>query len=404
MTHGSIRLGRVFGIPLEVHWSTLLLAVGAVALLADVFGRIQADASRGAILAAATVTAVFMIISVLAHEIGHGLTALNHGVPVEHIGLSAVGGSTLMHPGPGSPGVQARVAAAGPAVTFAIALGAGALAVVVDQIGAPRLVASGAAMLATVNLAMGLFNMIPVAPLDGGRIVGAALWRRQGNRWAAGLTMARVGLSAGVLGTVLALGAALRAVSTGADAQVLVTLLVVAVSCGVVALVARSEIAASVMAGRMATTTAATIAVPLGPAMGEATTLQDLDRWQPRAGVVHPVIRWGPDPVGYLATPAAPTVSGPARAWTRVGEVMRPADATEWISPTISVQDLLDQPGARQPIIRLLAGVEGEPAAAVTDTQLQSLLAPVDLWGRPRPAGPQAASRPAPPVGSGRFG
>ncbi|MFV0523065.1 MAG: site-2 protease family protein [Acidimicrobiales bacterium] len=404
MTHGSIRLGRVVGIPLEIHWSTLLLAAGAIALLADVFARIQPAAADSTVMVMAVMTALLLILSVLAHEVGHGLTALNHGVPVESIGLSALGGSTQMHPGPATPGVQARVAAAGPLVTFAIAVGTGALAVVADQIGAPRLVASGAAMLATVNLTMGLFNLLPVAPLDGGRIVSAVVWRRRGDRWAAGLAMARIGLVAGTLGALLTLGAAVWAISTEADTQVLVTLLLVLMSSAVVALAARAEIAASVMAQRMTTTTAREIAAPLGPAIGEGTTLHDLDRWQPEPGVVHGVIRWGPDPVGYLATPVAPGVTGTARAWTKVGEVMRPVDAVEWVSPTSTVQDLLDQPGARQPIIRLLAGVEGEPAAAITDTQLQALLQPVDLWGRPRPSRPDPPAKPAPPVGSGRFG
>ena len=110
--------------------------------------------------------------SVLVHELGHALVARRLGVPTASIELHFFGGAAQITGMPKRPRDEIAIAAAGPAVSFALAgLGHGLAAVT----GLPLL-----SLLGWVNLALGAFNLLPVFPSDGGRILRAWLARRRG--------------------------------------------------------------------------------------------------------------------------------------------------------------------------------------------------------------------------------
>jgi len=153
----SYRVGTLFGFPIRVNLSFLLLLTVVFLWMGGLVG-----------LAVALMTAG----SVLLHELGHALMARHLGVPIAGIELHFFGGAAQMAGMPRSPNDEIAVAAAGPAVSFALAgLGYGLAAVT----GAPFL-----ALFGWVNLLLGAFNLLPAFPSDGGRILRAWLARRRG--------------------------------------------------------------------------------------------------------------------------------------------------------------------------------------------------------------------------------
>ena len=153
----SFRIGTLFGFPIRVHLSFLLL-------LAAVW--FWSGGLAGVLL-------VLIVAScVLLHELGHALLARHLGVPVAGIGLHIFGGAAQMVGLPRRPGDEIAIAAAGPAVSFALAgLGHGlALVTGVRLLG----------LFGWVNLVLAVFNLLPAFPSDGGRILRAWLARRRG--------------------------------------------------------------------------------------------------------------------------------------------------------------------------------------------------------------------------------
>ena len=149
------------------------------------------------------------VAGILAHEFGHALVARRRGVEVEEIDLWLLGGVSRMRGQPKTADDELAYAFAGPAVTAAIALVFG-LAWLLLPSTAPRAARALIVYEAEVNAAIFLFNLIPAFPLDGGRILRAALWRHTGDiHRERSETAARIGRAFGYLmigfGVVLAL-------------------------------------------------------------------------------------------------------------------------------------------------------------------------------------------------------
>jgi Zn-dependent protease len=145
----------------------------------------------------AVLTAVGFFGSILLHELGHAVVARRNGIGISSIQLWIFGGMARMDREADSPGVEARVALGGPAVTLAICVVCAALGIVLgswtefheaatfeSRIGAPAVPAMFD-WLASINLLLLLFNLIPAFPMDGGRVARAIVWRRSGDRNAA---------------------------------------------------------------------------------------------------------------------------------------------------------------------------------------------------------------------------
>lgn len=168
----SWKLGRLAGIDIRVH-ATLLLLVGWV-LFSQLVGGSGALAAAGAI---AFLVAVFG--SIVLHELGHALTARRFGIGTRDITLLPIGGVASLHRMPKAPKQELWIALAGPAVNFAIAavlfvwLSATGTWASLTALG----VASGpfAERLLVANVSLGLFNLIPAFPMDGGRVLRALL-------------------------------------------------------------------------------------------------------------------------------------------------------------------------------------------------------------------------------------
>lgn len=197
MTHG-FRLGRIAGVPLAVDWSVLVIAWLLAWGLAE--GALPAGApghSPATYWITGAIAAVVFFASLLAHELAHALVARRAGVAVERLTLWLFGGVASLGGEPATPGADFRIAAAGPATSLGLAAAFAVVAGALDGLGVAHLAVSVTGWLAATNLLLGVFNLLPGAPLDGGRILRAALWARRGDRVGAAVTAARAGAVVG---------------------------------------------------------------------------------------------------------------------------------------------------------------------------------------------------------------
>ncbi|WP_052270213.1 site-2 protease family protein [Streptomyces sp. MUSC 125] len=179
----TLSLGRIGGVRVGLHWSVLVIvALVTVALARGRFPEAHPGHSAFAYWALAVLTAVVFLVSLLAHELAHAVVARRNDVQVEGITLWMLGGAARLRGEAPSPAAELRIAGVGPltsllagAVLAAAALGLGALHV-------SGLVVEAVAWLAAINVLLAVFNALPAAPLDGGRLLRAYLWHRTGDR------------------------------------------------------------------------------------------------------------------------------------------------------------------------------------------------------------------------------
>ncbi len=168
---GSLRFARLFGIDIRVHWSFFVL------VLLVAWG---SDGVRQMVNWLVWIAAVFGC--VLVHEIAHCVLARRRGAVVKDILLLPIGGVSQMEKMPEAPADELSIAIAGPLTSLGLGLSAVVVGLVLrDRLWPPTLFAgSWFARLAWLNLLLAAFNMLPALPMDGGRVLRAALSRRRG--------------------------------------------------------------------------------------------------------------------------------------------------------------------------------------------------------------------------------
>ena len=192
---GAVLVGRMLGIPLRLHWSwSLTLTLVMVGLAVRYVPDQLPEASRPERWLYGFIATLGFFGSVLLHEVSHAITARRCGLQVTGMTLHAFGGLAHLEREPKSPGVDFLAAIVGPLTSVAIALGCWAAQGAGPAGSGPQAVLGD---LAAANWTVGLFNLVPGLPLDGGRLLRAALWAWRGDRpWAT--------RRAGQVGTVFA--------------------------------------------------------------------------------------------------------------------------------------------------------------------------------------------------------
>ncbi|TCJ20656.1 CBS domain-containing protein [Rubrobacter taiwanensis] len=183
---GSFKILRVFGIDVKIHWTFFLLFV-----FFGGWGYLQTGNVLGGVLMTALILVLFVF--VLLHEFGHALVALRQGIDVPDITLLPIGGLARLKTLPERPWDEVKIAIAGPAVNFALAALLYLPAYLLFGVSpltlpAPELLAEGRIhsaglilnYLGLMNIILGVFNMIPAFPMDGGRILRGLLATRFG--------------------------------------------------------------------------------------------------------------------------------------------------------------------------------------------------------------------------------
>jgi len=175
--NGAIRVGSLFGIPFYIHPSWFLV-LGLVTWsysggLAAQFPQL----SGGLALLLGLITALLLFASVVAHELGHSFVAIRQGIEVKSITLFIFGGLASLEKESKTPGGAFWVAIAGPLVSLLL-FSATAITLTTSLSGPLAAILN---LVASVNLALALFNLVPGLPLDGGNILKAIVWQVTGN-------------------------------------------------------------------------------------------------------------------------------------------------------------------------------------------------------------------------------
>jgi Zn-dependent protease/predicted transcriptional regulator len=187
----SILIGKIKGIPIQLHISWFLIAILiAWSLAGGYFPRAYPGWSQSTYWLVGAITAILFFTSVLLHELGHSIMALREKVPVKSITLFIFGGVAQISREPDSPGAEFRIAIAGPLVSLLLA---GAFSMLGKLPGMAATLAAPLVYLGTVNLILAAFNLIPGFPMDGGRVLRAALWKWRRDLRGATLWASRVG-------------------------------------------------------------------------------------------------------------------------------------------------------------------------------------------------------------------
>jgi Zn-dependent protease/CBS domain-containing protein len=191
MNRNTIPLGRILGIPIGLDLSWFLIFVLVTWTLAVSYFPAEFKGwSSSQYWIVGAITAIIFFVSVVLHELGHSVLALRYKIPVRSITLYVFGGIAQIEAEPPSAIAEFWIAIAGPIVSFVLA---GLFRLLEPAVGAMAPVLAIAQYLAYINGMLGLFNLIPGFPLDGGRVFRAIVWAITKNLRRATIIAANVG-------------------------------------------------------------------------------------------------------------------------------------------------------------------------------------------------------------------
>jgi Zn-dependent protease len=332
MSTGSLQLGHWFGIRVQVHWSVGLIALLLGASLGQAIGWIAGAFGVVAFLA-----------SILAHEFAHALTARRFDVETESIQLWALGGVARL--GRESPTAKAEgwIAAAGPIASMVVAVLCIGGWVLLDADASSGDLGAVLSWLGMINALLALFNLLPGAPLDGGRILKAVRWAIHGDRHRAAVEAGRAGVVLGWL--LIAVGAALVFQGQSGFWVLIVGLFILAN--------AKVEITAAQIGGRLAGTKVRDVTW-----FGVASAGLDMDAdsmlWERRrlgaAGGVAVTDAFG-EPQGVVLEDQLWDIPGDERPWVMLTQLMVPFDRTAKAAPDDDLSSVLPHLNPLRPIV-----------------------------------------------------
>jgi Zn-dependent protease len=332
MNTGSLRLGTWFGIRVNVHWSVLIIAMLLGASLSNIVG-----------LMPALVGVLAFLASILAHEFAHALTARRFGVGTQSIQLWALGGVARLDRESPTARAEGWIAAAGPIASVVVAVAGVATWWLADGPDGDNAYLAVLGWLGIINAALALFNLLPGAPLDGGRIVKAIRWGRHGDRHRAAREAAQAGVVIGWLLGALGFGLILQEQS---GVWLMITGLFIAIN-------ARVEMAAADLGTKLAGITVRDLTwfgvAQAGTDMDADSMLWERQRLGGAGGVA--VTDEGGVPRGVVLEDELWAVPADERPWMMLTQMMVPFDGTAKASPDDELSSVLPRLNPRRPII-----------------------------------------------------
>lgn len=338
----SWQIGRALGIPIRVHASWFLVFLLLTWTLSTGYLPEELPGlSPARYWAMGGVAALLLFLSVLLHELGHSYVALRYRIPIERITLFIFGGVAHMRKEAPTPRAEFLIAVAGPIVSFALGAACFGLTALAESIQPPRdvqgVVMLGA-LLGMVNLQLGLFNLIPGFPLDGGRVLRAGLWAWGKDFYRATRQAAVVGLGFGVLLGVLGLAVLVGALMGKLDSSM-------ASNGSWVVFIGMFLFAAALASRRQAALRQALATVPVRDLMVRTVTSIpaqcSLDEavtqyFQPYGHGSFPVVD-GEQLAGLITVDEIQTVPSAMWPWRQVGQVMRLLSPSLIVGPDVPV-------------------------------------------------------------------
>ncbi|MFJ4207664.1 site-2 protease family protein [Paenarthrobacter sp. NPDC089675] len=342
----GIPLGRIAGIPVYLAYSWFVIAAFTVI----VYGPVLMHDIRGLGIWAYLVAfgySVLLAVSVLIHELAHALSAKAFKWPTEKIVLNLWGGHTQFENFTASPGRAVIVAMAGPAANFLLA---GVLAPFVISRSFDGVADILANILMWANLLIGIFNVLPGTPLDGGRLVESAVWKATGSQDKGTIA---AGWSGRAIAAALFIWFIVRPVLSGDGLDITFAMVTILV-CGFLWMGASSSIQHGRLRSRLYLVSAAGLA---DPAVGIANSASVADALAVAPAGSPAVVICGPDgkPQGVVDPQAASAVPPEALATTPVTAVAHALAAGAYVPEWSKGQEL----------IQYLAKLEGGEYAVV---------------------------------------
>lgn len=360
----TVRLGRIAGVPVGVHWSVLvIMLLLAQGLAVAILPQSAPGLSFAVYWAVGAVVAALFMGALLAHELAHTLVARHYGVRVRAITLWLLGGvSELDGQAPHARG-DLLIALAGPLVSVASAGVFAVAAAAASALGAGSLAVAALVWLAVVNAVLALFNLLPGAPLDGGRVLAAILWWIRGDRVAARRTAGVVGMVLGGLLVTAGIAQVLLTSNLGGLWLVLLGWFLTSAARAETADAVLNRTLADVRVGDVMTAPAAH-----GYAsQSVADFVGSVARHSPHR--VFPVLELGGRPVGLVSLARLARIPPAHRDTVRLGDVREPIDR-------VSVLDLGTPLVDAAP---MLLGGGHRVAPVVADGHLRGVLSAGDV-------------------------
>ena len=195
----------MLGIPVEINVSWFIIfGLVTYTLATGYFPAAAPSHSPVVYLLMGFISAFLLFICLLLHELSHSYIAEINDLPISGITLFAFGGVAHMEKEPGSPGVEFKMAAAGPIMSLLLGAAFYIASIGLQKIGASRVFYSITDYLVLLNCAVAIFNLLPGFPLDGGRLFRAAIWKFSGDLRRATLIASNIGKL--IAGLLIALG------------------------------------------------------------------------------------------------------------------------------------------------------------------------------------------------------
>lgn len=189
----NLSLGRIAGIRVGLNWSVLVVcALIAWSLATSLLPAASPGQTSTAYWLAGVLSAVVFVVSLLAHELAHSIVAMRRGVRVDGITLWLFGGVSRISSDANSPATQALFTFVGPLTSLVLGVVFYVAALAVG--GGHGLLPATLSWLGYINISLGVFNLVPAFPLDGGRLLQSLIWLRTGDRLQATRTAARIGM------------------------------------------------------------------------------------------------------------------------------------------------------------------------------------------------------------------
>lgn len=364
---GELKLFSVAGVPVLIAPSSLIFAAVLTVIYAPTVQDDLPSLSTAGTFAVAAVFAVLLYGSVLLHEIAHALMALRLGLTVHRMRLELLGGSTETQPAP-TPGREALVAVVGPLVNLALfAIGLALRRALPDDTVGHTL----AGMLTNANVVVGLFNLLPGLPLDGGRVLAAGVWRATSRRTTGVVAAAYAGrFLAAALFVLLVIGPVLRGRTPSYIGAVVGALVAWFLWSG-----ASQALSWARMHARLPRVVAGTLARRALPVAADVPLAEALRRLDLAGGQALVVVDGNASPIGIVDDAAVAAVPVDRRPWLDVSALSRRLLPSQILGAELAGEALVTAMSVDPAAAYLVIGADDRPVGVLITADVERALA-----------------------------
>ena len=334
----QIKLGRIFGVEIGLHYSWFLIALLITFSLAGHFQANNPSWSDSLRWGVSIVTAILFFVAIVVHELSHALVAKFRGLPVRSITLFALGGVAQIEKEAADAKTEFWMGIIGPITSFVI--GVVCLAITVALGWTPpefpqRPLPAMLMWLGLINIGLAIFNMIPGFPLDGGRVLRGIIWWITGNAKRATTIAARVGQFIAFAMIIYGVLQFFRGTGINGLWMVFIGWFLLSAS--------RESYAQMVISEGLRGLRVADVMSRDFPVVDANTNLQTFTEENlTRTGRRFWVVTLNAQPEGIITPNEIGTVPRNRWPYTTVADVMRPLDATRTVNPNTPVTEALE--------------------------------------------------------------